>query len=165
MAQTTPPAQYNEEEQVWLEAKHLTLPYQTAKLAPKRHGPFTILKQISPVAYKLELPPVWTIHPVFHASLLTPYKETAEHGTNYQRPPPEMIDDAEEYEVEQVISHHYHGRQKKLQYLIRWKGYSAADNTWEPADQVFANALVKAYHRKHPLNETIKKKTPFATRL
>src|SRR5580692_8034371 len=165
VAQTTPPAQYHEGEQVWLEAKHLSLPYQTAKLAPKHHGPFTILKQISPVTYKLELPPAWTIHPVFHASLLTPYKETTEHGTNYQRPPPEMIDDAEEYEVEQVIGHRYHGRQKKLQYLIRWKGYSAADDTWEPADQVFADTLVKAYHRKHPLDETTKRKTPLATRL
>src|SRR5580692_3729238 len=165
VAQTMPPAQYKEGEQVWLKAKHLSLPYHTAKLAPKCHGPFIILKQISPVAYKLELPPAWTIHPVFHASLLTSYKETTEHGTNYQRLPPEMIEDTEEYEVEQVISHHYHGRQKKLQYLICWKGYSAADDTWEPADQVFADALVRAYHRKHPLNETVKRKTPFATRL
>jgi hypothetical protein len=98
---------------------------------------------------------------VFHASLLTPYKETAEHGTNYQRPPPEMIDDVEECEVEQVISHCYHRQQKKLKYLIRWKGYSAADNTWELADQVFADALVNTYHRRHPLNGTTKRKTPF----
>ena len=62
-----------------------------------------------------------------------------------------MIDDQEEYEVEQVISHQYHGCKKALQYLICWKGYSAADNTWELADQVFMDALVKAYHKKHPL--------------
>ena len=102
--QSTPPAQYNVSEQVWLKAKHFTLPYQTVKLASKCHSPFRIIKQISPVAYKLELPPAWAIHPVFHASLLTPYHETTEHGANYQWPPPEMIDDQEEYEVEQVIS-------------------------------------------------------------
>ena len=117
-AQSTPPAQYQINEQVWLEAKHLTLPYQTAKLAPKHHGPFRITRQISPVAYELKLPPAWTIHPVFHASLLTPYHETKEHGTNYQQPPPEMIDDQEEYEVEQVISHQYHRHKRTLQYLI-----------------------------------------------
>ena len=62
-----------------------------------------------------------------------------------------MIDDQEEYEVEQVISHWYHGHKKTLQYLIQWKGYSVTDDTWEPADQVFADALVRVYHRKHPL--------------
>ena len=151
MAQAIPPALYNVNKQVWLEAKHLTLPYQTAKLAPKCHGPFRIIKQISPVSYKLKLPSAWMIHPVFHASLLTPYHKTTEHGTNYQHPPPEMVDDQEEYEVEQVINHQYYGHKKTLQYLICWKGYSATDNTWEPADQVFADALMKAYHRKHPL--------------
>ena len=62
-----------------------------------------------------------------------------------------MINDQEEYEVEQVISHQYYGHKKTLQYLIHWKGYSVADNTWELADQVFMDALMKAYHRKHPL--------------
>jgi hypothetical protein len=38
-------------DRVWLEGKHLNLPYQTLKLAPKRHGPFLITKVISPVAY------------------------------------------------------------------------------------------------------------------
>ena len=129
-AQSTPLAQFGINEQVWLKAKHLTLPYQTAKLAPKCHGPFRrIVKQISPVAFKLKLLPAWTIHPVFHASLLTPYHETAEHGANYQCLPPEMIDDQEEYEVEQVINHQYYRHKKALQYLICWKVYSATDDT------------------------------------
>ena len=151
MAQSATPAQYNVNKQVWLKAKHLTLPYQTAKLTPKCHSPFRIIKQVSPVAYKLELPSAWTIHPVFHVSLLTPYHKTVEHSANHQHPPPEMIDDQEEYEVEQVINHQYYGCKKALQYLICWKGYSAADDTWEPAEQVFMDALVKAYHKKHPL--------------
>jgi hypothetical protein len=65
VAQETPKAQFKEGDQVWLEAKNLALPYQTPKLAPKRHGPFTITKQVSPVAYRLELPPTWTIHDFF----------------------------------------------------------------------------------------------------
>ena len=113
-AQSAPPAQYNIYKKVWLKAKHLTLPYQTAKLAPKCHGPFRIVKQVSPAAYKLELLPAWTIHPVFHASLLTLYCETVEHGINYQWPPPEMIDDQEEYEVEQIISYQYKRHKKTL---------------------------------------------------
>src|SRR6266851_8397387 len=37
-------------QEVWLEAKNLSLPYGSVKLAPRRHGPFRIEKAISPVA-------------------------------------------------------------------------------------------------------------------
>ena len=52
-ANWTPPDQFEVGAKVWLEGSNLALPYQTRKLAPKRHGPFTITKQISPVMYKL----------------------------------------------------------------------------------------------------------------
>ena len=78
-----------------------------------------ITKQVSPVAYQLGLPPTWTIHDVFHASLLTPYHETKEHGVNYSRPPPEMVDGEEEFEVEAIMGHRFFGRGRKLQYLVR----------------------------------------------
>ena len=52
-ANWTPPDQFEVGAKVWLEGSNLALPYQTRKLAPKRHGPFTITKQISPVTYKL----------------------------------------------------------------------------------------------------------------
>jgi hypothetical protein len=98
-------ANYKQGQQVWLEAKNLALPYGTIKLAPRRHGPFRITKIISPVVYKLELPHQWNIHPVFHASLLTPYTETIEHGPNYTRPPPDLVGGEEQYEVETICSH------------------------------------------------------------
>ena len=68
-----PPAQYKTGDQVWLEGKNLKFPHQVTKLAPKWYGPFKIIKVISPVVYWLQLPPMWTIHDVFHASLLSPY--------------------------------------------------------------------------------------------
>jgi hypothetical protein len=64
---------FKEGDQVWLEGTNLRLSHPSAKLAPKRYGPFKVLKEISPVVYRLELPPHWTLHNVFHASLLTPY--------------------------------------------------------------------------------------------
>jgi hypothetical protein len=42
--------------QVWLEGKNLKLLYQLTKLAPKRYGLFKIIKEVSPVAYQLNLP-------------------------------------------------------------------------------------------------------------
>src|SRR5579863_8929208 len=160
----TPETRWKVGQKVWLEAKNLPLPHGTIKLAPKRHGPFQITQVISPVAYQLKLPYQWNIHPVFHASLLTPYVETDSHGPNYSRPSPDLISGEAEYEVEQIRSHRRHGRRKQLQYLLKWKGYSESDNTWEPADQVHAPDLVKAYHRRHQL-EHIKASTTTPTSL
>ena len=117
-AQGTPLDQFTPGDQVWLEAKHLKLPYQAPKLAPKRHGPFVIIKRVSPIAYQLQLPLAWTIHDVFHASLLTPYHENEAHGPNYMRPPPDLIAGEAEYEVESIVNHRFHGRTRALQYLI-----------------------------------------------
>src|SRR6266478_4378715 len=141
-----PPSQYSPGQQVWLDATHLKLLHQKAKLTLKRLGPFKILKEISPVAYQLALPVNWRIHDVFHASLLNPYHETKEHGPNFTRPPPDLIKGEEEYEVERIVAHRMFGRSKSLQYLIKWRGYPESDNSWEPADQVHAPDLVKHYH-------------------
>jgi len=92
-------------------------------------GPFWINKVILPVAYQLTLPVAWHIHDVFHALLLSPYHETQTHGPNFSRPPPDLIDGEEEYEVERIAAHRYHGKSRSLQYLIKWKGYPEADNT------------------------------------
>ena len=70
-------------QKVWLKAKNLALPYRLVKLAPRWHGPFPITQVMSLVTYKLTLPYQWTIHPIFHALLLTPYSKTKEYGENY----------------------------------------------------------------------------------
>jgi Integrase zinc binding domain/Chromo (CHRromatin Organisation MOdifier) domain len=132
---------------VWLEGKNLPLPYGTAKLALRCHRPFKIVKIVSPVAVQLKLPAQWSIHPVFHTSLIIAYIETPSHGPNFTRPPPDLIDGEVEYEVEQIHSHWTWGQCKTLQYLIKWKGYPKSDNTWENADQIHSPILIKLYHR------------------
>src|SRR5712671_664964 len=140
-------------DQVWLDGKNLTLPYQSNKLAPRRQGPFHIKRIISPVAFQLDLPPSWRIHDVFHMSLLSSFKETPVHGPNYSRPPPDLVDEDPEYEVEAIVNHRFFGQMRRLQYLIKWKGYPHSDNTWEPVQNLHADALVRAYHHKHPLED------------
>jgi Chromo (CHRromatin Organisation MOdifier) domain len=145
-------SKYSQGQRVWLEGKNLPISHGTIKLSPKRYGPFTITKLISPVASQLDLPVSWNIHPVFHNSLLTPYVETNAHGPNFTRPPPDLINGEAEYEVEAIRSHHYFGKNKKLQYLLKWKGYPEADNTWESEDQLNTPNLLKQYNRRHNLN-------------
>ena len=115
-------------DKVWLEGKNLRLRYLTKKLAPKQEGPFEISQVISPLTYCLWLLPTWKIHDVFHASLLSTYQETAEHGPNFINPPPEEIEGKEEYEIAEILSHR--GSPGQRMYLVSWKGYSSTENTW-----------------------------------
>ena len=62
-------------DKVWLEARNLKRSVVNPKFTPKREGPFTIMKVLSPIVYQLRLLKTWKIHPVFHASLLSPYHE------------------------------------------------------------------------------------------
>jgi hypothetical protein len=97
------------------------------------------------MAYQLQLPDHWKIHNVFHTSLLTPYHETPAHGPNFTEPPPEIIDDTLEWEVERILKQRTFGRWKKKQYLIRWKGYSAAHDSWTNAEDMHADDLVTEF--------------------
>jgi hypothetical protein len=139
---------------VWLEGKNLRTVQPAAKLAPKRHGPFKVIQVMSAVNYRLELPTQWSIHPVFHIDLLTPYHETPIHGTNYQRPPPDLVEGEEEYEVETVLASRRFGRGKRLQYLVKWKGYPDSDNQWINKEDVFADEAIREFKNSNPDQET-----------
>ena len=82
------------------------------------------------MAFCLRIPSQWKIHPVFHVSLLTTYKETPEHSPNFLQLPLDLVDSKEEYEVEVVLRHR--GKPGCCTFLIRWKGYSTAEDTWKP---------------------------------
>jgi hypothetical protein len=93
----------------------------------------------------LELPPTWKIHNVFHASYLSLFKETTKYGPNFLEPPPEMVDGEPKWEVEQIVGMCLFGPKKIKQYQIRWKGYSPAHDTWEPARDVHAPKLIQQF--------------------
>ena len=135
-------------DKVWLEGRHLTTTHPMAKLAPRRYGPFQITRVISRTSYQLKLPQQWKIHNVFHATLLTPYKETALNGQQNQEPAPELIDGQPEWEVEQIL--HVRRYRHQVQYLVRWKGFLEAHDSWEPAFNVHADELVKEFYKRHP---------------
>ena len=104
---------------VWLEGKNLHTAQPMPKLGAQCHGLFKVVQVMSPVNYRLKLPTQWSIHPVFHINLLTPYRKTTMHGANYQRPSPELVDNEEEYEVEKILDSQLFGWHKQLQYLVK----------------------------------------------
>jgi len=97
-------------EQVWLDGRNLKIGYQSRKLALKREGPFVITEVLGPVTYRLQLPNQWRIHDIFHASLLSPYRKTETHSPNFMKPPPDLIEGEEEYEIEAIMSHKKWGK-------------------------------------------------------
>jgi len=104
---------------------------------------------MSAVNYRLELPTQWSIHPVFHTDLLTPYRETPTHGPNYERPPPDLVEGSEEYEVEKILDIQHFGRRRKLQYLVKWKGYPDSDNQWVNKEDIFAEDAIREFEKSN----------------
>ena len=133
-----------EGDQVWLEGHNLSIT-GNQKLSPKRYGPFTVTQMISPVAACLDLPKSMKIHNVFHTDLLLPYKEMEQYGTPFTRPPP-IIDSEEEYEIENILDARQHGRGRKLQYLVHWKGYPHSDDSWIDHKDLHAPDLLKEFY-------------------
>ena len=91
---------------------------------------------------------------MFHTDLLTPYHKTILHGDNYQCPPPDLIDEEEEYEVEAILYSRKFGKKKHQQYLVKWKGYPDSDNQWLDKDDIFAEDAIREFKWHHPTKET-----------
>jgi hypothetical protein len=161
---------YKEGDPVWLEGKNLRINQPTAKLVPRQHGPFKVIQVMSTVNYQLELPTQWSIHPVFHTDLLTPYKETIMHSPNFTRPAPELIDGEEEYSVEKILDSRRFSRRRRLQYLVKWEGYLDSDNMWVDKDDVFAEDKVREFKSSNPAAEvhirgSVTAKSPYPSAL
>ena len=109
-----------------------------------------ITEVIGPVTYRLKLPATWKIHDVFHTTLLWQYRENEVYGANFPKPPPELVDGEEVYEVEGILRHQKRGR--GYQYYIKWKGYPISEVSWE-LEEVFSDDgdLLTQYKEQHQL--------------
>ena len=138
----TPAPAYKSGDWVLLNTKNIKLKGPNcSKLLPRWIGPFEIDEPVgtSGQAYRLLLPSGCRIHPVFHVSLLRPYKAD---GRRHAPPPAIVFDGSIEYEVERIIDHRERrvGRKNskgertrlKREYLVRWKNLDASHDTWEP---------------------------------
>jgi hypothetical protein len=143
---------FQQGQKVWLKMKHHSDGYPFRKLAPKQHGSFKIQKVLSRLVYQLTLPKHMKIHPVFHASLLSPYHETELHGPNYFDTPPEIVDDHKEYELEAILAHKpWYG---STAYLIQWKNCPTAENSWEPEWHLKnTQELLQEYKNRHTIGK------------
>jgi transposase InsO family protein len=147
-----PSKEYSVGDLVWLEGTNIKpkAPQGTTKkLFDKRYGPFKILEKKGASAYLLKLPAQWEIHPVFNESLLTPYvPPEAEHQQRELPPPPEIVGDHLEHDVEEILDSRKRGR--GVQYLVKWTGYGHEENTWEPSTNLTnAPEAIAEFHRRN----------------
>ena len=126
----------------------------TTGLQPRWIGPFRIQQAVSANAYRLNLPASMQFHPVINISQLKKYHRSQESqfpDRPNNKPPPVQVYGNEdgEFEVEEILGHRFHRR--KLQYLIKWKGYPSYDATWEPESHLrCAKPVLKKYKDAHP---------------
>jgi len=106
-------------------------PRANQKLSFKFFGPFRVLERIGPVAYKLELPPSASIHPVFHVSQL-------KKAVGDQIVSPVLPDGSSYYQVPECVLRHRlsSGDRPVLQGLIKWSGLPSSLATWENLDDL-----------------------------
>ncbi|CAI7796059.1 unnamed protein product [Closterium sp. NIES-54] len=87
------------------------------------------------------------LHNAFHVQLLKPYKDPNQQfqGRQLPPPPPVLLQDEPEYEVERVLTHRRRGG-KTLEFLLRWKGYDPTEDSWvAEADMGTARRALKDY--------------------
>jgi hypothetical protein len=121
---------FKENNQILLEAINLQTTHLKVKLAPCWYGPFRVI-WASPTNCRLDLPSHIKIHPIFYNSLLKPYHETKEHSLNHEKPALEIVNGKEEhYEIKAILMARPTWNRKSMQYLIKWKGYPASENSW-----------------------------------
>jgi hypothetical protein len=132
-------------DKVYLNRKNIKTKRPSNKLDFKKLGPFKIEKKISDTNYKLSLPKGMKIHPVFHISLLEPAPKDARLQTDVE------TEDNDEYEVEQILDKRTQGT--KTEYLIKWKGYAHAENTWEPKENLENAKLAVAEYNANRIQD------------
>ena len=98
------------------------------KLMQQFAGPFRVVRRVGRLAYELDIPPVWKIHPVFTIAMLEPAPPPAEDPFERPRPthPPAIeVDGEREHEIDRLLDKRVirKGRGFSTQYLARWVGY------------------------------------------
>ena len=119
-------------------------------------GPFEVLERVGKLAYRLDIPEHWKLHPIFTVAQLEPCPDPKDDPYKRPRPdhPPAVTVDAdgERWDIERLLNRRItrRGRGGKgicTEYLIRWKGYGAEWDAWVNVKNMVAPDLIEEYER------------------
>lgn len=132
-----------------MEMKHIGVQGRR-KFAARYIGPYPIVEKVSTSfdTYKVKLPPGIKIHPVFHTSSLKPYyHDASDDRNNIPQDSVLLPDGSEGFIVYDILEHRY--QKQRLEYKVRWQGFSAEHDSWEPASELATvQNLIDAYHER-----------------
>lgn len=140
---------YSAGDRVMLERDGINWPADSkadVKLLSRRLGPFSIVS-VDPERNNvtLQLPHNLKVHPVFHTSLVSLYKDPAsDFPTRFTSPVVgEPFDPETEFEVEKIIAHRIWRKKKQLK--IRWVGYGPQHDEWTDLASCTCDDAIKLY--------------------
>ncbi|VTT76585.1 unnamed protein product [Fusarium fujikuroi] len=122
------------------------------KWSQQRTGPFLIKRVVNDLAYELEIPEQWKIHPVISVKHLVPA-----HANDHIDEQPGPVEgepvDENRYEVDFIVKREVRRRGRNATpfegFLVRWKGWGPEHDQWvKTADM--DEELVESFRKKHP---------------
>ncbi len=120
------------------------------KIGQQFTGPFRVVERIGRLAYRLDIPDFWKVHPVFTVAQLEPSPDPASDPFHRPRPTnPDAVnaereDLPKEWEVTRVLDSRITGWGRQ-QYLLRWEGYGSHHDRWTNVEDMTADELIEEY--------------------
>ena len=140
---------YQVGDKVWLSTKDLHTTRPSRKLTERQVGPYPISKIISPNAVELKLPPSFKIDAPINVSRLQSYKPPTIPGQQTTPQPPIEVEGEPEYVVEEILDSRL--CRNKLEFLVKWEGYTDENNSWEPEDNCKnSQAAIRDFYSIYP---------------
>lgn len=109
------------------------------KIAQQYAGPFRVLARVGRLAYRLDLPASWNIHPVLSVAMLEPAPKISDpfnRDRNNAQPTHDerFPEDADRFNVERIMAKRVRrigrARHEYTEYLVRWEGFDGSHDEW-----------------------------------
>jgi hypothetical protein len=139
-------SEYQLEDMIWLFTKNIKTERSFKKLDHKWIKSYKIKKILKDVC-QLKLSSSMKIHDTFHISLLRSAATDLLTGQIQSSSPPIVVNDEEEYEMNDVLDSRYH--YDKLQYKVSWIDHSS-DRAWYSTENFeHSKNILEDYHQRY----------------